>query len=148
MGADDARQRRLTPAYLDEQRPLLVRGCVLFGAITALGLLMIGWDLVDAMSSPALALLVLALVFGASVFGAFMFGRMRARTIREGRDGRAISKSPGWLGMFLAVIPGFVIVGVQALGRSSPLASNIAGLLAVYGLSLGFGLSLGLVIRT
>lgn len=97
MGDDKARQRRLTPEYLNEQRPLLVRGCVLFGAITAVGLLMIGWELVDAMSSPLLPLVVLALVFGASVFGAFTLGRMRARTIREGRDGRAFgSRQTGW----------------------------------------------------
>jgi len=48
----------------------------------------------------------------------------------------------------LTVVPEFVIVGAQAVGRSSPVAGDILGFLAVHGLSLFFGLFLGLVVQT
>lgn len=143
----EASGRRIDAASLEKDRPKLVRGLMWLGPFVVLGWIIFGWDIAHASPQPALVTTGLVLVFGTTVLGAFLIGRRRQRTIRDGRDGRVMSRKPGWLGYLLAVVPGLALVASQAVGRTSAQAGSMVGLIAAYALTWGVGLVLGLVVR-
>jgi len=146
VATDDVQPGRINAEALEKRRPTLIRFCLSVGVLVVVTLSWVTWDLAHSSSSPAIALLVLALVFGATLLGAFLVGRRRQRTIRASHASDVVTKGPAWVGPVLGIIPGFVLVGSQLLGRSSSLASDMLGLLAAYGLTWMVGLSLGLIV--
>lgn len=133
-------------AALDASRPRLIRFCIFMGLLTLFTLAWVAWDLTHENASPAYVLALLVAVFAVTLLGAFMIGRHRQLIIRADRNTpTAQGRAPSWLGLVLALLPGVVIVGAQALARTNSLANDLLGIVAAYLLTWLVGLSLGLV---
>jgi hypothetical protein len=90
-------------------------------------------------------LIVLLVMTVVSFAGATLVGYRRAQKVRRRADWPKGSP-PSWLGPLLVVLPGFVIVGAQAIGASGKGSSNVLGAVAAYGSAVIAGLALGIVV--
>jgi hypothetical protein len=137
------RIKRLSDEEFDRQRPRFVRLVIFLAALALFTLFWVTWDLTHKISTPLWALIALAAMFGVTLLGAFQIGRRRMRIIRSGQDHRGMAQSPSWLGPVLAIIPGFAIVGSQAIRAVSPLGNTLLGLVVAYFLTLFVGFAVG-----
>jgi len=129
---------------LELVRPKAVKFAAIMGGLSFLTLAFLTshyWDDPD-WRVRIIVLLVMTVV---SFAGATLMGYRRAEKVRRRPDWPKGS-APSWLGPILVVLPGFVIVGAQAIGGSSKAGSNVLGAAAAYGGAVMAGLALGIVL--